>query len=108
MATMTENWSVGDYLSHFEKEITRAVEPRFKEQFKELAGELEHLDSEFLLESAGCGAGLDPILEQLHSLAGRLGYCERPRGFEKECDLLFGDVQKAIGTVKKFRSTCST
>ena len=107
MASRMENWSIGDYLKHFEKEVDLAAEDRFKVQFKALAHELEELDSEFLKETKGCSKELDPIFDQLHSLAGRLRYCETPRGFEKDCNILYGDVDKAIKAVSDFRKSCS-
>lgn len=107
MSVDMKDWSVGEYLSHFEKEIVRASEERFKTAFKELAGELMLLDSQFMTQSKGCGTDLDNVLELFHSLSGRLGYCERPRGFEKDCDKLYADVQKAIERVRTFRNTCT-
>lgn len=108
MASRMDNWSVSDYLHHFEKEVERAAEARFKKKFAELAAELELLDSEFLKASKGCAKGIDPLIDQLYSLAGRLGYCEHPRGYEEECDKLYRDVDRAISSVRSFRDVCTT
>jgi hypothetical protein len=107
MASRTENWSIGDFLSHFEKAIDRAVDQRFKDKFHALAGELELLDTEFLKEQKGCGTPLDALIDKLQSLTGRLGYCEHPRGFEAECDTLYRDVDAAVKSVSEFRLSCS-
>lgn len=107
MASKTDQWSVGDYLNHFVKEIDLAAEDRFKEQFRKLTKELESLDAEFLKETKGCSKGIDPLIDSMHSLVGRLGYCERPRGFEKDCDKLYKDVAETVEKVHKFRESCA-
>lgn len=108
MASRSENWSISDYLVHFEKEVDLAVEPRFKEKFKDLAAEIEQLDVEFMSKTKGCGKEVDDLIDRFHSLTGRLGYCERPRGYEKDCDVLYRDVEAAIGMVREFRKSCSS
>lgn len=108
MAGVSDSWTVGDFLKHFEAEIDRAVEERFKVMFRQLTAEMSLLDAEFMTQKTGCGGDLDNILTLLHSISGRLGYCERPRGFERDCDRLFADVEAAVDRVKKFRQSCST
>lgn len=107
MATTTENWKAEDYLVQFEKAIERASDEKFKEVFRELAGELSLLDAEFLAEGVGCNKNLDDLLEIFHSIYGRIGYCERPRGFERECETLYKDVALAVELVQRFRTSCS-
>lgn len=107
MAGKMDTWSIADFLGHFENEIDAAVEERFKDQFKALAGELELLDTEFMDKKRGCGGSIEKILDSLHSIAGRVRYCEAPRGFEKDCDVLYGDVSKAVDLVRDFRAGCS-
>lgn len=107
MATATGNWKASDYLVQFEKAIERSEAPRFKEAFKTLAGELSLLDAEFLAEGMGCSKNLDDLLEAFHSIYGRIGYCEKPRGFERECDTLYKDVALAVELVQRFRTSCS-
>lgn len=102
-----ESWTIGDFLSHFEREIERAKEQRFKDVFRTLTAELSLLDAEFLKEKKGCGEPLEVLLDRLHSLAGRLGYCERPRGYEAECEALYGDVDDTVRSVRQFRQSCS-
>jgi hypothetical protein len=43
---------------------------------------------------------------ELQTLAGRAGYCRRPRGFERECDDLFHEVDEVIGRIASLRETC--
>lgn len=107
MTSGMETWTISDFLDHFEKEVERAAEERFKVMFKELTAELSLLDAEFMTKKIGCGGDLDGILELFHSISGRLGYCERPRGFERDCDHLYADVEAAVNRVKNFRNSCT-
>lgn len=108
MASLTENWSISDYMVHFQQEVDRAAEPRFKDKFKDLASEINQLDVEFMNKTKGCDKNVDDLIDRFHSLTGRLGYCERPRGYEKDCDVLYRDVESAIGMVRDLRKSCTS
>ncbi len=107
MTKKVDEWSIGDYLEHFVKEAEKSDDKRFLLAFEGLAEQLELLDSEFIKETRGCSAGLAPLFDRLHSIAGRLGYCERPRGFESECDDLYAEVEKAVEEARAFRVSCT-
>ena len=106
MATKTEMWDVGDYCSHFLHEAEKSSDETFKSKFKSLAHELESMDAEFMRETAGCGRELGTLIEECHSLAGRLGYCESPRGFEGTCDELYRDVDSTIEHARSMNERC--
>lgn len=107
MASATDDWKTGDYLVHFEKAAEKSAEEKFRKAFSSLAGELSLLDAEFLAEGMGCSKNLDDLLETFHSIYGRIGYCEKPRGFERECDTLYKDVALAVELVQRFRKSCT-
>ena len=107
MASRTAEWTLRDFLAHFEEEIGRAEELRFREQFRELTDELSLLDAEFMKQKKGCGAPLEAVIDRLHSIAGREAYCERPRGFQAERHRLHDDVDEAIRRVREYRRSCT-
>jgi hypothetical protein len=106
MASRFETWEVGDYCKHFLKEAEKSDEETFKEKFHALGGCLETLDAEFLRESAQCGRNIGDLLSDLHSLAGRLGYCEVERGYKSDCTTLYKDVDAAIEKTLNLEESC--
>ena len=69
-------------------------------------GELESLDAQFLRENTECTTQIPHLMEELHSLAGRLGYCETDRGFHRDCELLYADVDTVVDEVQSLDRSC--
>ena len=49
---------------------------------------------------------LSAVMEELQGIAARDRYCNRPRGFEQDCETLYRDVDLAIDHVREVRSCC--
>ncbi len=106
MATQMKNWDIGDYANHFLHEAENSQEGQFQESFHRLGGELESLDAQFLRENTECTTQIPHLMEELHSLAGRLGYCETDRGFHRDCELLYADVDTVVDEVQSLDRSC--
>lgn len=102
----TENWDAGDFGRHFRGRAAASSDGAFREEFARLAETLEPMDREFCRETAKCGRDLSSVIEELEEIAGREGYCERPRGFEAECGGLYQDVDRAIAHIAHVREEC--
>jgi len=100
------NWEAADYQREFRRLAGEAGDDRFREKFHALADQLEPLGREFIRETATCGHDLSAVMAELQGIAARERYCNRPRGFERECDTLYGDVDRAIEHVREVRSCC--
>jgi hypothetical protein len=101
-----ENWDAADFGRHFRGRAETSPDAAFKEKFGALAAALEPMGREFCRETAACGKNLTSVMEELQAIAGREGYCERPRGFESECDTLYQEVDRAISHVGSLRDVC--
>ena len=108
MATSSRfaNWDAADYQHEFRRLAAEATDPLFREKFNALADQLEPLGREFIRETAYCGHDLSAVMEELQAIAARDRYCHRPRGFERECDTLYRDVDRAIERVREVRGCC--
>lgn len=106
MASRMENWEVGDFCRHFLMEAKKSDVELFKEKFKALGHALESLDAEFMRETSKCGHDLGGLIDDLHSLAGRLGYCETDRGFKGGCSKLYQDIDAAIEKTTDLDGRC--
>ena len=101
-----ENWDAGDFAENFRKAASTSTDETFKREFGALAYELGSLDTEFFHGTTGCGNQLSSTLEDLRSISGRMGYCQRDRGFESDCRELYGQVQRAVGSVQALENAC--
>ncbi|MBI5015530.1 MAG: hypothetical protein HZB55_08555 [Deltaproteobacteria bacterium] len=101
-----QDWEAGDFSQHFRKLAAASKEKQFQERFAALAGALEPLDREFFRETARCGRDLTAVVENLQRIAGREGYCDRPRGFDTDCEVLYRDVDHVIARVGSLREGC--
>jgi len=108
MSVKTENWDVGDFYQAFEQAAERAADEKFSKQLRDLARAIEPLQREFEKESIRCSKDTAKLLELLDGVAAEMGYCEKPRGFEKECGELSRKITKAIDEVETLRQTCFT
>ena len=81
------------------------VEP-FRKKLGALAEIASVLDSEFCRETVRCGADLASVMGEFQAIGARKGYCERARGFDEECNALYGAVDKTIGHVEALRGSC--
>jgi len=106
MASRYEKWEIGDYARHFLTEAQRSSDETFRDKFHALGSALEGIDAEFLRQNADCGGRIGGLLHDLHSLAGRLGYCETDRGFESDCSRLYADVDAAIAKSESLEEGC--
>jgi hypothetical protein len=100
------NWEASDYQSEFRRLAGASSDAAFREKFNALADQLEPLGREFIRESASCGHDLSAVMDELQGIAARERYCDRPRGFERECEILYGDVERAIQHVQEVRTCC--
>lgn len=101
-----ESWEVSDFQHEFRSLAEKSSDETFRTKFSALADELEPFGREFIHESAGCGHDLSAMVEELHGIAARDRYCDRDRGFQKECESLYHDVDRAVGHAQQLRSTC--
>lgn len=101
-----ENWDAGDFARDFLRAAESSPDRAFKAEFTELGRTLSELDSEFCRETVGCGKRLSSAMEELQSIAGRMGYCSRPRGFETDCSALYGQVRETVGHLEALRERC--
>lgn len=108
MSVKTENWDAGDFYKAFEQAAERAADEKFSKQFRDLAKAIEPLQREFEKESIRCSKNTAKLVEHLDWVAAKMGYCEKPRGFEKECEALSRKINEAIGEVDTLRKTCFT
>lgn len=102
----TDSWDLGDFGRAFRRAADASTEEPFRRSFGELARSVASLDSEFCRETAECGARLAATMEELQSLDGRMGYCTRARGFEADCGVLYGDVDRTVAHVEALRESC--
>ncbi|NTU60679.1 MAG: hypothetical protein HGA98_06435 [Deltaproteobacteria bacterium] len=101
-----ENWEAGDFAQSFRKASAASSDPTFKRELGALADALGSLDTEFFRETSGCGNQLSAVLDEMGSIGGRMGYCQRDRGFESDCRELYGDVRRAVESVESLESAC--
>lgn len=101
-----ENWDAGDFALNFRKAVHASPDETFKREFGALAESLGSLDTEFFRETSGCGNQLSSVLDEVRSISGRMGYCERDRGFDNDCSGLYGDVRRAVTSVESLESAC--
>jgi hypothetical protein len=106
VAKRTENWDAGDFYREFRKVASQASDEVFREKFNALAVELEPLGREFIIGKVGCGRNLDSVMEEVQAIGARSGYCEKPRGFERECQSLYHEVDKTITDLRALREAC--
>lgn len=100
------SWEAADYQREFRRMARNSGDEAFRDKFHALADELEPLGREFIRETAACGHDLGEVLEELQGIAARERYCDRPRGFEQECETLYREVDRAIGRVREVRGCC--
>lgn len=101
-----ENWDAGDFALNFRRAVQASHDETFKTEFGALADSLGSLDTEFFRETSGCGHQLSSVLDEVRSISGRMGYCERDRGFDNDCNALYGEVRRAITSVEALDSAC--
>ncbi|MBI5439760.1 MAG: hypothetical protein HY900_00960 [Deltaproteobacteria bacterium] len=106
MAARMEEWDASDFYKEFHAAATSSPDEAFRRKFDTLAKELEPFDREFFRETSRCGRDLGSVMEGLKDIAGRAGYCRRPRGFEQSCEHLFQEVDETIGRIRALRETC--
>lgn len=106
MGSRMDGWEVGDYLSHFLHEFTRSEDEQLRVRLSPLIRNLESLDAEFMRESSRCGVDLGSLMDDLHSIAGRMGYCRTDRGFAADCDKLYRDMETASAHAERLKETC--
>ena len=106
MASRMDDWEVGDYLSHFLHEFSRSNDEQLRVKLSGLIRTLESLDAEFMRESSRCGVDLGALMDDLHSIAGRMGYCRTDRGFAADCDKLYHDMERASAHADQLKQTC--
>ncbi|PLX41420.1 MAG: hypothetical protein C0608_05655 [Deltaproteobacteria bacterium] len=106
MASKYERWEVGDYMKHFLTKAKKTKEELFREKFNALGENLEHLDVEFMRENSWCGADLGELMGELHNIAAELGYCEVDRGYGRECERLYAEVDAAIEKTRQLEERC--
>jgi len=99
-------WDASDYQQEFRRLASTSTDSLFREKFNALADQLEPLGREFIRETADCGHDLSAVMEELQGIAARDRYCNRPRGFEHDCETLYRDVDRAIDHVRDVRSCC--
>ena len=106
MASRMDAWEVGDYLSHFLQEFSRSEDEQLRVRLSGLIRHLESLDAEFMRESSRCGSDLGTLMEDLHSIAGRMGYCRTDRGFASDCSKLYHDMETASAHAERLNQSC--
>ena len=106
MAVRMEDWDPSDFYVAFQDAAKKAREEKFRKKFEALAAAIEPLQREFERETVKCGAGTVSLMEDLQWIAAKMGYCEAPRGFEKECEQLYERVGQAIDKVTRLRESC--
>jgi hypothetical protein len=102
----TQNWEASDFCREFKKIAVTSPDEMFREKFGALAAELEPLEREFIREKFGCGGNMDAVLEEMQHIAARSGYCSKPRGFERDCQTLYQEVDQAIAHLRSLREGC--
>lgn len=106
VAKRMESWDAGDFGRCFRGAAARSTDDTFRKTFSALAETLEPMDREFCKETVGCGRNLSAVLDEVQSIAARMGYCERPRGFEGDCRQLYQDVARVTDRVEALRQSC--
>ncbi len=101
-----ENWDAGDFSRSFRSAASDSLDSLFKEKFAALANALEPMGREFCKETVSCGRSLASTMEDVQSIAARGGYCSSPRGFEKDCESLYHDVDQTISKIESLRDKC--
>lgn len=106
VGTRMENWDARDFAQNFRKAAQSSTDDSFRREFGALADSLSSLDTEFFRETSGCGSQLSGVLDEMRAISGRMGYCERDRGFQNDCQELYGQVRRAIGSVEALENAC--
>jgi hypothetical protein len=106
VGTRMENWEASDFALSFRRAAQSSSDPSFKREFGALADSLGALETEFFRETSGCGNQLSSVLDEMRSISGRMGYCQRDRGFESDCNALYGEVRQAVGSVDALENAC--
>jgi hypothetical protein len=101
-----DSWDAADFGRHFRNVASSSPDETFRQKFGALGAQVEAMDAEFCRETANCGRNLASVMGELESIAGREGYCTYPRGYERDCDALYQDVDRAISHVGSLRETC--
>ncbi|MEW6488254.1 MAG: hypothetical protein AB1578_10130 [Thermodesulfobacteriota bacterium] len=106
MAKRMEDWDAGQFYAAFHGAAEKAADAKFREKFEALAKAIEPLQREFARQTAKCGPEIGSLMEDLQWIAAKMGYCEKPRGFERECEDLYRRLCQAIAKVNSLRDTC--
>lgn len=106
MAKRMEDWDAGQFYVAFREAADMAVDEKFQKKFSTLAQAIEPLQREFARETAACGTEMASLMEDLQWIAAKMGYCAKPRGFEKECAALYQKLEEAVAKVNGLRGTC--
>ena len=101
-----ENWDAGDFCKNFRHEAQSSSDDLFREKLNALADAIEPMNREFCEETVRCGRDLSSVMEELQSIAARMGYCSKPRGFGRDCASLYDDMKETIRHVETLRSAC--
>jgi hypothetical protein len=106
LAKRMENWDAADFGRYFRNSANAASSGTCRDKLNSLADVLSPMGGEFCRETASCGRNLAAMIEEISSIAGRSGYCAKPRGYDHECEALFQDVDQAVSRVESLRETC--